>query len=226
MNYLRPQLLEQLAGAYALGTLRGPARARFDRLCQHNSAASAAVHRWEDRLMSLLPVLAPVVPSPQVWARIAQRIQSRTVDSKRGTGWWGWMAAGALALSLVVGIAIRLLNPPPQIVAALGEDRSHPLWSVARSGDSGSLTIRALQDVRGNAQRAYELWALPRDGKPPVSLGLLPRTGGVERTLSAAQRLALLASSKVAVSLEPPGGSPTGQPTGPVLYVADVGQTG
>lgn len=226
MNYLRPKLLEQLAGAYALGTLRGPARARFDRLCQQNSAASAAVQRWEDRLMSLLPVMAPVVPSPQVWARIAQRIQSRPADSKRGTGWWGWMAAGALALSLVVGVSIRLLNPPLQTVAALGDDRSHPLWSVARSGDSGSLTIRALQDVRGNAQRAYELWALPPDGKPPVSLGLLPRTGSVERTLNTTQRLALLASSKVAVSLEPPGGSPSGQPTGPVLYVADVGRTG
>ncbi len=226
MNYLRPQLLEQLAGAYALGTLRGPARARFGRLCQHNSAASAAVQRWEDRLIYLLPVVAPVAPSPQVWARIAQRIQSRPVDSKRGTGWWRWMAAGALALSLVVGISIRLLNPPLQTVAALGDDRSHPLWSVARSGDSGSLTIRALQDVRGNAQRAYELWALPRDGKPPVSLGLLPRTGSIERTLSTTQRLALLASSKVAVSLEPPGGSPSGQPTGPILYVADVGRTG
>ena len=226
MNYLRPQLLEQLAGAYALGTLRGPARARFDRLCQHNGAASAAMRRWEDRLMSLLPILAPVVPSPQVWARIAQRIQSRPVDSKRGTGWWRWATAGALALSLVVGISIRLLNPPLQTVAALGEDRSHPLWSVARSGDSRTLTIRALQDVYGNALRTYELWALPRDGKPPVSLGLLPRTGSVERALSTAQRLALLASSKVAVSLEPLGGSPTGQPTGPVLYVADVAQTG
>ena len=223
MNYVRPQLLEQLAGAYALGTLRGPARARFDRLCQHNSAASTAVHRWEDRLMSLLPELVPVVPSPQVWARIAQRIQSRPVDSKRGAGWWRWMTAGALALSLVIGISIRLLNPPLQTVAALGQDRSHPLWSVARSGDSGLLTIHALQEVRGNAQQAYELWALPRDGKPPVSLGLLPRTGRVERTLSSTQRAALMASSKVAVSLEPPGGSPTGQPTGPVLYVADVG---
>ena len=225
MNYLRPQLLDQLAGAYALGTLRGPARARFDRLCQHNSAAGAAVHRWEDRLMSLLPELAPVVPGPQVWARIAQRIQTRPMDSKRGTGWWRWAAAGALALSLVVGVSIRLLNPPLQTVATLGEDRSHPLWIVARTGDSNSLTIRALHDVRGNAQRAYELWALPRDGKPPVSLGLMPRTGSVERTLNTTQRAALLASSKVAVSLEPLGGSPTGQPTGPVLYVADAGQS-
>jgi anti-sigma-K factor RskA len=54
-----------------------------------------------------------------------------------------------------------------------------------------------------------------------VSLGLLPAEGGIERTLSAMQQSALRVASHVAVSLEPAGGSPTGAPTGPVLFVAN-----
>jgi anti-sigma-K factor RskA len=53
-----------------------------------------------------------------------------------------------------------------------------------------------------------------------VSLGLLPDAGQLERTLSIAQRSALSSATQVAVSLEPTGGSPTGAPTGPVLFVA------
>jgi anti-sigma-K factor RskA len=57
--------------------------------------------------------------------------------------------------------------------------------------------------------------------RPPVSLGLLPKNGKRELQLTDAQRLALAGSGKIAVSLEPIGGSPSGSP-GPVLFVADV----
>jgi len=46
----------------------------------------------------------------------------------------------------------------------------------------------------------------------------MPEKGRAERELSATQRQALLGASKVAVSLEPQGGSTTGAPTGPVLF--------
>ena len=223
MNYQQPDLLEQLAAAYVLGTLRGSARARFDRLCVQSDAARASQQRWEDRFMPLLPVLQPVTPSSKVWEQIARRIQSQKAPaSKRRAVPWRWALAGALAMSLLVGVSIRLLNPPLQAVAALGQDVVHPLWNVSRSPNSTALTIRALQSVQSNPQLAYELWALPRNGKPPVSLGLMPRNGSIERSLTGAQRSALLSANRVAVSLEPAGGSPTGSPTGPVLYVADV----
>ena len=62
---------------------------------------------------------------------------------------------------------------------------------------------------------------LPTGGAPPVSLGLIPATGNAALPLSA-QALAVLAqSSALAVSLEPAGGSPTGQPT-TVLFAAPL----
>jgi anti-sigma-K factor RskA len=74
--------------------------------------------------------------------------------------------------------------------------------------------------------RAYELWALPGSGAAPVSLGLMPKTGRSTLQLNDAQRLALSRSKQIAISLEPPGGSPTGAPTGPVLFVAAIAVPG
>jgi anti-sigma-K factor RskA len=74
------------------------------------------------------------------------------------------------------------------------------------------------------SDRARELWALP-EGSAPVSLGLMPATGAVRLALNDRQRSALAAATNVAVSDEPPGGSPTGAPTGAVLYVATLART-
>lgn len=226
MNYHHPDRLEQLAAAYVLGTLRGPARNRFDRLCVHSDTAAAALRRWEDRLMPMLPVLMPVTPSKKVWGQIERRVRIQSAAPGRGVRTWRWAVAGALALSLIVGVSIRLLNPPLQSVAAIGQEAGQPVWRVSRTTDSDALTLVALRAVQTNPQMAYELWALPRDGKPPVSLGLLPRNGRIERKLTTGQRAGLVGSDRVAVSLEPPLGSPTGQPTGPILYVVDINRSG
>jgi len=55
-----------------------------------------------------------------------------------------------------------------------------------------------------------------------VSLGLMPKSGRATLQLNDTQRLALSRSRQVAISLEPLGGSPTGAPTGPVLFVTDI----
>jgi anti-sigma-K factor RskA len=92
---------------------------------------------------------------------------------------------------------------------------------IERRKELAALTPRVVGPVQRLPGKAYELWALPRGGQP-VSLGVLPAGGTQERTLNAAQRAALLAADKVAVSVEPPGGSPTGSPTGPVIIVANL----
>jgi anti-sigma-K factor RskA len=53
-------------------------------------------------------------------------------------------------------------------------------------------------------------------------LGILPTAGASSRILTLMQKQALARSSQVAVSIEPVGGSPTGQPTGTIVYVAPL----
>jgi anti-sigma-K factor RskA len=138
--------------------------------------------------------------------------------------WRTWQLAAAaslIAVALIVGLIVREQQPPLQTLAVLGTDNAHPLWRIERRTQLAALTIRVVGPVQRLPGKAYELWALPRGGAP-VSLGLLPAGGTYERTLNSAQRAALLAADKVAVSVEPAGGSPTGSPTGPVVIVASL----
>ena len=64
--------------------------------------------------------------------------------------------------------------------------------------------------------RVPELWLIPADGKPrPLGLLRADRTVTIAIPPEFARQTA--SNAVLAVSLEPPGGSPTGQPTGPVI---------
>ena len=83
------------------------------------------------------------------------------------------------------------------------------------------LSVKPVGRVDVAADRALELWMLP-DGASPRSLGLISATGVVRVALSGPADQALRNIPALAVSLEPRGGSPTGLPTGPVLYSGPV----
>jgi anti-sigma-K factor RskA len=222
MNYERGDMIEMLAAEYVLGTLRGPARRRFERLCAANAVADAARIRWEDRLAALALKLKPEQPRDEVWRRIRGAIGGGA--RPRRLVRWLPLAAAAALLGFAVWLGPRLLHGPTPTVAVttLGADPAHAQWRVERTADGHRLRIVTLATLASNPAQVYELWALPRDGKPPVSLGLLPRQGDIARQLNDTQSAALLAAGKLAVSIEPPGGSPTGAPTGPVVMVGVI----
>jgi len=227
MNYEQAELLDRLAAEYALGTLRGRARRRFERLYIQSAAARGAVYRWEDHWSALSRTVPPVEPSPRVWAAVSRRLfgdDATAAAPPRVRRWRAWQlaaAAGLVAVALIVGLIMRQAAPPLQTLAVLGTDTAHPVWRLERRLPLTALTIEVIGTVPEAVGRSYELWALPRGGAP-VSLGLLPAAGSAERPLSERQRTALLAADKVAVSVEPAGGSPTGSPTGPIVIVTNV----
>jgi anti-sigma-K factor RskA len=229
MNYEQAELLDRLAAEYVLGTLRGAARRRFARLCVQSAAARGALYRWEDRWTLLSSTLPPVQPAARVWTNVTRRLFGADAVAPRASRWRTWRmaaAAGLVAVALIVGLIVREQQAPPlQTLAMLGTDSAHPVWRLERRLPLTALTIEVVGTVPPAAGKSYELWALPR-GKAPVSLGVLPVGGRAERTLSEPQRAALLASDKVAVSVEPLGGSPTGSPTGPIVIVTDVPAAG
>jgi len=224
MRYETQELLDRLAAEHVLGTLRGPARRRFERLCAESAAARGALHRWEDDWSVLSRSLRPIQPSERVWANVSRRLFGARSAAPRVSRWRTWQLAAAaslIAVALIVALIVHQQQPPLQTLAVLGTDSAHPLWRIERRTQLAALTIRVVGPVQRLPGKAYELWALPRGGAP-VSLGLLPAGGTYERTLNSAQRAALLAADKVAVSVEPAGGSPTGGPTGPVVMVASL----
>jgi anti-sigma-K factor RskA len=231
MNYEQAELLDRLAAEYALGTLRGRARRRFERLYIQSAAARGAVYRWEDHWSALSRTVPPVEPSPRVWAAVSRRLfgdDATAAAPPRVRRWRAWQfaaAAGLVAVALIVGLIMRQAAPPLQTLVVLGTDTAHPVWRLERRLPLTALTIQVIGTVPEAVGRSYELWALPRGGVP-VSLGLLPAAGSAERTLSERQRTALLAADKVAVSVEPVGGSPTGSPTGPIVILTNLPAAG
>jgi anti-sigma-K factor RskA len=227
MNYQRPQLLDELAAQYVLGTLRGPARRRFERYCKSNASALHAVRRWEDRLVDLLANVVPVAPSALVWDRVKFRVRrEHGLKPKRPfatLGNWRFAAAaGIAALAIAFGVWTGFGPGSSQLVATVWDQQQTQMWRIEAPRSRGELRVSAADNLALDPARAYELWALPGAGAAPVSLGLMPKSGRDTLELNDAQRAALSRSSQIAISLEPPGGSPTGAPTGPVLFVVDV----
>ena len=230
MKYQNRELLEQLAAEYALGTLRGPARQRFERLLPQNPDALAAVRRWEDRLVGLAADVAPVAPRSVVWRSIELRLRHGKPEPAKAFGWWqrSRFALAAMLAILAVGIALRLSidTVPPRVIATIGTQQQEHWWRIAVNDNREQLQVTAFDAITPDSAHAYELWALPDSGAAPVSLGLMPQSGVRQLFLNPKQRAALRQASKLAISLEPPSGSPTGAPTGKVLFVTDAIKSG
>ena len=225
MDYGRPELAERLASEYVAGTLRGPARRRFEALLPAHPRLRDAVHDWQARLMPLTVAIAGEAPPARVWQRIESRVSAgREAAAPR---WWQalalWRGVSALATVATVALAVLLANPPAQapvvvVLSAADGGATAPASFVASfSADGRAVATRPLVPVSLAAGRALELWAVPAAGAPR-SLGLISADG-----TSIVQRTRVLKdTAALAVSLEPAGGSPTGAPTGPILYVGKL----
>lgn len=217
-----PENLDLLSAEYVLGTLAGRARRSFERRLSREPFVGARVRAWEDRFALLALRFAPVTPLPATWESIVRR----TAGEPRA-GRWRALAAAAAAIA-VLGFGWVLwqeLQPrEPQATAVVATEAGAQLWRVAYAADGESIEVEAVGRVEYPAGRSRELWALPADAAP-VSLGLMPATGEARLALDDRQRAALSLAPNVAVSDEPAGGSPTGAPTGAVLYVAELTRT-
>jgi anti-sigma-K factor RskA len=240
MDYSRPELADRLAAAYVAGTLRGRARRRFEALLPAHAGLRSAVRAWQHRLMPLTGMIPPQPPPTRVWQRIEQRIGGAPAAASgfpvaTAVAWWArlafWRGFSAIATvaALSLGVLLALPGPvqPPIVVvmnattppAGAGAGGVVPASFVASiSGDGRAVVTRPLTGVSVEADRVLELWAAAGTGAPR-SLGLISASGA---TVVRQTRLPV-GTDHLAVSLEPPGGSPTGAPTGPVLFVGRLG---
>jgi anti-sigma-K factor RskA len=70
--------------------------------------------------------------------------------------------------------------------------------------------------------RSYELWLTAKGASAPKSLGVVGNDEFTQRPIPGNFDLATLRTASYAVSLEPAGGSPSGVPTGPVLFTGNI----
>jgi anti-sigma-K factor RskA len=213
-----------LAAEYVLGTLEGEDAAAAARLLATDMAFAAAVHEWEQRLAPLAAAVAPLAPPEGLWERIAATAQPATAEPdptvasatvvslalRRRLRFWQASTGAALAIAASLAAFVVLRAPPPRVAVLAPMTGGVPVL-LATLGPNGVLNVRPDGTISVPDGRDLELWALAAGDTQPRSLGVLPAAG---RQLAAK----LAPGTQLLVSLEPRGGSPTGQPTGPVLY--------
>lgn len=223
MKLANKDLQIMLAGEYVIGTLTGRARRRFETLLETRPDLQAAVRDWEQNLSPLTLDVPPVSPPPALWDKIAQEIQSEDHAGKKRskTSPWPWLAlAASLTTVTLAGLFAANVSQEqrPLYVAVLGSG-AHPAWVMTLADRGRLLDVSAIHPVPSQGH-SYQLWMLPGKGRAPQSLGLLPVQAHSTIHVRIPPTLHLASAQGLAVSLEPPTGSPVAGPSGPIVYQA------
>lgn len=222
MRKLSRDLAQALAAEYVVGTLRGRARRRFEAIMGADPAVETIVREWERGLTPLAERVPAVEPPARVWKAIESRIGAPGQASRgswNSLGFWRsfGLLAGGVASVLLAAFLFISSGPrgEPLFVAVLTAPDSAPRMVVSMHSPN-LLRVRMVKPWADADNKSLELWVLPKEGAPR-SLGLVANAAGDTMITIESTDPRVRGANALAVSLEPRGGSPTKQPTGPVL---------
>ncbi|RWN45374.1 MAG: anti-sigma factor [Mesorhizobium sp.] len=223
-----------LAAEYVLGVLDADERQIVARRIDADTVFARLVEGWEVSLSPLAAAYPKIEPPVSVKTAVDRRLFANaaavtTPAESRGGLWsslafWRGLAAAAVA-ALAIYILVPTLNPPveqPQarLVASLAAEGSDVRYLAVYDAAHHEVGLSHVSGERASG-KDFELWMI--EGKnPPVSMGVIPAGATAHIVVSPAAQQKLAQGAVLAVSLEPSGGSPTGQPTGPVVAAGDL----
>jgi anti-sigma-K factor RskA len=233
------------AAEFALGTLDPAERATIAARRLREPEMEAAICAWEERLAPLAEIVPPIEPPRDYLADIQARLRSSApleavatriksplaedpvATLKSRVARWRAAAIGAasLAAMLAIGFVAREATrqtAPREYVAVLQKDPSSPAFAVTVNLDTRQMTVRPVSAPTPSG-KSYELWIINKEKLgSPRSLGVID-AGDITRAdkLATFDR-AVVADATYAVTIEPPGGSPDGNPSGPPVWLGKL----
>jgi anti-sigma-K factor RskA len=198
-----------------LGVLDLTERAEAEARIKRDPDFAALVTDWEARLSGLNDGFDPA-PAPDFLPQIEARLFPKPAPTARKGRFglnFGWLSGAAVAAVLALATIATLAPPRHDLVATLATADNRLAYQVTHFGDT--LQVTRVAGVSAVTGQVHELWVIAPDAGP-VSLGLLE-----DRPLVITYPTPP-AGYVLAVSIEPEGGSPTGQPTGPVILTAKI----
>ncbi len=240
MNLLQnAALIEQLAASYALGTLRGGARRRFEALARSHPEVRAQALVWQGRMSSVAELQPQAAPSAVVWKRIenlvkadkeAKAMQATRVSVKEDKGWWGslnlWrglssMGAGVAAVALMTGVNLNSVNARlgaevQELTAKLSATPEIQYVAVL-ADDKAAASMLVTFDPKSKRLTLKRVGGFQEASDKSLQLWALPQTGGPKSlgVLGSDAVVKLTAAGSevnaptLAISLEPKGGVPS-----------------
>ena len=214
-----------IAAEYVLGVLGAVQRRAAERRIGRDMAFAREVAFWEERLGGLADAVPPVEPPLGGWARIEAALARADRATEAKPGFWHnlplWRSLALASTTLAAACIAALIYvgtvslPTAPLLARLDAESGQAGFVAAVSSGGGSLTIVPAALLSAE-QKSMELWLIP-PGDKPHSLGLIDPDKPVTIKVPKDLLTQINSEAVLAVSLEPPGGSPTGQPTGPVI---------
>ncbi len=224
-----PPDADLLAAEFAFGLLEGNDRTTAEARLASDPAFAAAHDRWLTHAVALADG-GEEAPRPAVWDGLCSQLAANDAEPPAARDGalkvWRWATLAAmLAATIFAALAMeRTARPPrivqverpvrPPLVAVLTGADAHAVLAVSFDRASGHLTAVPRRIATGS--RVAELWVIPAGGKPRA-IGVIPVDQPSWRLVPNELRPDVTSTALLAVSLEPVGGSPTGQPTGPVI---------
>jgi anti-sigma-K factor RskA len=216
------------AAEYVVGTLSAAEHDEVVQALPRDADLQRDVYFWQDKLLAMTRMLAPVEPSPAVWSRIAHSINDIKAGRSavptqpwwEGLTFWRFGAAFASVLAVVLALQLRPVDAPvpgTRYLAVLqSPDKQDAGWIVEASV-GGKLRLIPLGTTTVAPQKALQFWTKAQGASGPTSLGLVPPDRVTE--IDVAKLPTLEREQLFELTLEPETGSPIGRPTGPILYV-------
>jgi anti-sigma-K factor RskA len=219
--------LDVLCGEYVVGTLRGAARRRFERALTQEPMVARRLQHWQRFLSGQYSDDFAAQPSPATWRRIRRDLDLERLAPRWHARLWVWRTwAAAATAALVLVLALPWFRQPPapihySTVAIMTGKAPQARVTADLSVDRRLLRLAAERPVLASQAQSFELWLIPVGGGLPLSLAVVGNLDA-KVELKAAQAARLAPGAKLAISVEPAGGSPMDGPSGPIILIGDV----
>ena len=229
---------EAFAAEHALGVLDARERAEAEMRMARDPAFAADVDAWRQRLVPMLDSIESVTAPQGVWTRIEAMLPANDNGAVMNKlRFWRNAAVGgfALAAASLAGVVVQVTQPPVTVEApasAPGQllnasltatsGQPQPLFVAAYDPDRKALIITSLLPPGADRDKVNQLWLIAGQDKPR-SLGLIEPGKAKVIALPLEVMARMSAGAKLAVSIEPEGGSkdPNG-PSGPIIGLGEL----
>jgi anti-sigma-K factor RskA len=217
--------LDMHIAEFVLGTLPADERRALQARREQDPALDARILEWEARLSAMADDVEPVEPDPALFARIEQalgRDDSNVIALRRQVNRWRWSTALASAAAVVL-VAVLTFQPEPEkatesFVAVFQHNDQQPAFLLTVNLQDRQVNIRPVT-AQAKPDKSYQLWIKADElGPNPQSVGVLGDRFELDNDALKQYDPALLRDATFGISVEPPGGSPTGQPTSPAIH--------